>query len=542
MSNRRDEPRWIPIAVTAVYLVVALIGISHHEPWRDELQAWMVVVDADSYLGVHDNMRYEGNPMLWQSLLYPLTRMSHDPIWMQGLHALIAAAFVWVFNRFAPFPILWRVLFSFGYFTLFEYGLISRGYGLGLLLALLACALLRGARPRPVLLGVVLFLLANTSLYGMVIAAGLAGVALLEHRQLRRQGSEVPVRPVAIGLGVALAGVLLSAWQIYPEPNNTFFVPYPQGIFDPARFQLVASKIAAAHFPIPSLSAHWWNTNLFLGDEGLLNWLLPAAVLATGAAILLRRPLLLLFYLGANAILLFLSYLTLLADARYHGHFLIVLIVSLWLAAGPVQRDWGPPWLRRVAAGGARLERPFLVLVLSANLAGGALAYGRDLVEPFTVSGEAARFLAAGPHAGLPVVGTRDYQVSPLAALLDRPLFYPEHMRWGSYMIWDELRRDLVGGDEVSSAVRAVLPSGGGRCILALSFPAAGEPGGAVPADLLGPDLRLQLLGVFPAGVVVDEQFFLYLVEKTVGVAHLEAPTDSGPPREPIAPPPQQYG
>src|SRR6186713_2793474 len=122
------------LMVTAGFFVIALIGMLSHEMWRDEHQAWLVARDANSLPQLLANMNYEGNPALWQFFLFLITRVTHDPIYMQAFHLLVATSFIFIFNRYAPLSNLHKILFSFGYFAIYEYAVISRSYSLGILL------------------------------------------------------------------------------------------------------------------------------------------------------------------------------------------------------------------------------------------------------------------------------------------------------------------------------------------------------------------------------------------------------------------------
>src|SRR4249920_3250537 len=82
------------LIVTGVFLCFAAFGLWHHEMWRDEHQAWLVARDAHSLSQFFQNIRYEGNPGLWHSLLYLITCFSHNPVYMQVLHLMIACGFI----------------------------------------------------------------------------------------------------------------------------------------------------------------------------------------------------------------------------------------------------------------------------------------------------------------------------------------------------------------------------------------------------------------------------------------------------------------
>src|SRR5262245_52207321 len=183
MIRRMDQGRnRFAAAVTCVFAVACGLGMLRHEIWRDEFQAWLLAAESGSLPELFHNLRHDGHPALWYLLLFAISRVT-GALWpMQVLHLAIAAASVFLFARNAPFSRRARALFAFGYFPLFEYGVISRSYSLGLLFVLAFASLaswridpegavskriLRGYLP----LGIVLALLANANAYGWLLAA-----------------------------------------------------------------------------------------------------------------------------------------------------------------------------------------------------------------------------------------------------------------------------------------------------------------------------------------------------------------------------------
>ena len=227
-----------------------------------------------------------------------------------------------------------------------------------------------------------------------------------------------------------------------------------------------------------------------------------------------RRPRVLFFYVSTNVVLLLLFYITLLSSARYYGHFFLLLLACFWIAHyEPIDRS------RRQALArlGDRVGSALLTGVLVLNVVGGAVAYGRDLREKFTVTGEVADYVLESPWVDLPIVAATDFQTSPLSALLRRKLYYPEQREPGSFLIWDADRKDLIDLDDVAASVRAVLArQGGTRCLLILSFqPMEIRDGVRAPIlqGFLAPDVRIEHLRSFAPGVVADETYHLYLAE-----------------------------
>ena len=169
---------WLNIGILAIYIVLSIIGILNHEMWRDELQAWMVARDANSFIDLFRNLKYEGNPALWHILLFLLTRITDSPYSIQILHLAISFSFVFIFITKSSFNSLNKFLFISGYFILFEYNIISRGYGLGVLLLFLAIYLLKNTSKNQLIIFVILALLANTTIYGLILSGSFTFVII----------------------------------------------------------------------------------------------------------------------------------------------------------------------------------------------------------------------------------------------------------------------------------------------------------------------------------------------------------------------------
>src|SRR5437879_13529952 len=110
-----SEAHRFALVITAIFFVIALIGILNHEMWRDEFEPWLIARNANSFIQLYHNWWYEGHPMLWYLLLYILTRIFTNPLSMQLLHIGFATGSVYLFTRFKCFSILQKTLFAFDY-------------------------------------------------------------------------------------------------------------------------------------------------------------------------------------------------------------------------------------------------------------------------------------------------------------------------------------------------------------------------------------------------------------------------------------------
>src|SRR5438094_4459713 len=165
ISSEVSLGRRLVLTITAVFFVIALIGILNHEMWRDELHCWLIARDSHSFAQLYQNRSYDGHPLLWYALLYILTWFTANPVAMQVLLLILAAGSVYLFNRFSNFTVLQKVLFSFGYYSIYEYSIIARSYSLGFFLVISFCSLYVNRGRNVAWLFLVLILLANTSVF-----------------------------------------------------------------------------------------------------------------------------------------------------------------------------------------------------------------------------------------------------------------------------------------------------------------------------------------------------------------------------------------
>ncbi|HEU5168295.1 MAG TPA: hypothetical protein VFU29_22270 [Chitinophagaceae bacterium] len=522
--------------VTAGFFVIALIGVLSHEMWRDEHQAWLVARDATSLSGLLENMKYEGNPALWQFCLFLITRVTHDPVFMQAFHLLIATSFIFIFNRYAPLRNFHKILFSFGYFALYEYAVISRSYALGILLVFIVCALYKNRTTRYILIGVILALLSNVTIYALVFSAALAAILLLDYFVYQQKTSKVSFQ-LAAGMVIFIIGFAFSVYQIWPEKDNSFPVFYPANLFDAARWWQVSAKLFVTHAYIPRIEEHFWNTNIFYNDSGIIlagsfsewlrqnpsywfSWvLMPIVIFASAVIIFLRRPLILLLYIGITICLLSIYYYTALFYSRYCGYLLIALIFCWWLAEYYPERKYGSRLAAYLSQLGKKISSPFLTTVLTLSVIGSLIAYGMDIKYKFSPSKDVANYIKQSKIDTLPIVGMVDFAVSPLSTYLDKKIYYLQMADSGSFIIWNKKRKDQMSFEEILTSIGSYIDNGHPQVVWVANVPLeveASDDRGVqnMTKAILRNDLQLDLLSQFSPGIVKDEQYYVYLLKK----------------------------
>jgi hypothetical protein len=191
----------------------------HHEAWSDEAQAWLIARDstaADLFL---KRLHYEGTPGLWHLLLWILSRFNLPYAGMHWATALLGTGTVYLLLRYAPFPKIVRATLPFGFFLLFQAAIIARSYSLASPLVFLICMVLSGHQRRPLIFALLCGLLANTSLFGLMLAFGILPLYFLFPLAKIGDVSRVPL----VWSGVLLA--VLVGFAIYtavPAPDASY--------------------------------------------------------------------------------------------------------------------------------------------------------------------------------------------------------------------------------------------------------------------------------------------------------------------------------
>jgi len=201
----------VPLVALLLYAAMVVVVEMHHEPWRDEADAWLLARDADLSTFFH-RMGLSGTPGLWHTMLIPLARTGLPYGSQAVLHLIIAICAAAIILWKAPFPIALRIALIFSYYLSYEYSVIVRSYALGILLLVCAAALYPRRFDKPILWGLLVALLANTNTHSLIIAA-MIGAGYVLDGVLRRERWLTGAAVMLIG-GLAAAAAFAIARAI----------------------------------------------------------------------------------------------------------------------------------------------------------------------------------------------------------------------------------------------------------------------------------------------------------------------------------------
>jgi len=464
------------IAVLAAYAVLLAILGWHHEPWRDEADAWLVVRD-NSLAGIFDLAPYMGTPVLWYLVLYPVVKLGAPYAAMRVVGGAVALAAVALLVFKAPFPRWIRLLLPFTYLLSYEYAVIARSYGLSVLLLFCVAALYRRRLERPWLYFGAVGLLFQTNAHGAMLGAVFLLLGAVEVIGETRR----PQQLGALVLAASLAG--LAMLQVLPAPAD-------------------AQVLLRADYPtLDLLAASWREPLIFGGHASPSGRELPASPTRTVAAFaFLALVLVVLRSRGRALAILVLSLMVSWGfmlgvyegNLRHWGFLFLALLVSLWIAFD-----------ERAARGIPALERRLLLgcfaLLLAVNVVGSSAAWVREVRHPFSMSMALAGFLEREGLLDSPLAGHRAPPVSSLVPYLEgSSIYYPGSDRDGSHMRWDLRYTEglFTQSPELIRRIRARYP--GEDPLIVLNFRAR------------HPALRLVHDASDPDTIVAEENFYVY--------------------------------
>jgi hypothetical protein len=301
--------------------------------WRDEVRAFSVAIHAQPLGDLFNSIHQDGHPVLWYAILRAGYALTHSNLVLPIASLLIAWAAAFLILRFAPFPLWTRLLMVFGVFLGHEFSVIARNYGIGVLLLIVACIVFRSRRERPLRLGIVLALLANTSVHA-TIAALLLGfvwaVGDFANSATRRSLS----RPTSLAaLGIVLVGAAFALWSAHVPSDMIYAVPLTQllpntwGVvpFDPG-IGLMGTQLAniAAAGEIP-----WIRAGI---DPVLASRIIVDAALLGIVWVLRRRPVSLVAAVLAIVAFEVIFRVLYSGSLRHEGILAFFLISLVWIA------------------------------------------------------------------------------------------------------------------------------------------------------------------------------------------------------------------
>lgn len=421
--------RWWRMAdfgVLGVWIAVVGFTLRYHEKWADEAQAWLIARDLDLKTIWFHELRYEGSPGLWHTILWVAQHVFHahyDALGLIGMAGATAGVALLIFK--APFPRYIRWPLAFTYFMVYQYAVIARPYTLMPLLAFSAALLFRDLE-HPERMTAVLVLLANLSLHGTILA-GCLGLAYVLDAYRARGTFDARVRgKYWICIGVMAAVFVFIVLILKPTPDVEEF----------------ANKAVAAELQPQMPTPLRKMTTVISG--AFFDWWFPSTifVLATGAWCFLRQRLLV-FALPVLSLIALYSLIH--GYPHHHGTVFIAALTAIWIAWPDTKERTG---LRGRDAWALQGMVVALLFLCALNIWDATVVIHREYLYPYSGGPDAAIYLRSVGADRVSMFGFL-YGTVAVQAYFDRNLFaniptaFFHHGMplYGTNLNVDELRR-----------------------------------------------------------------------------------------------------
>ncbi|MBF0463747.1 MAG: hypothetical protein HQK88_00805 [Nitrospirae bacterium] len=509
--KKPDTALYIAICV---YFVVTLINLLNHVMWRDELGPWAIAKESTSLSELFYNYRYEGHPRLWVFIVYLLTKLTNNMASMQMAHLCIATAAAFVFLKYAPFKKWQSIFFIFGYFTFFEYAVISRNYSMGVLLFFIFAYMIRPVEGRRnyILLSVVLFLMCQTNAYASVVAIVFALTLCFEFL-LNKQKDTKTWLIFTLSALIFISGLLFSIYQMLPPPDS-LYLKKPEFLtgdptYDFMRLLNQIANVYNVYFPIPMFKQNFWCGNIigYISKNPLVLFFTRVAVgaifLSVTFFMVIRRPVAAFFFITGNAAIMAFSDLLYGSLIRHRGHLFMIFICSLWLTYYYRPVAFKVPFLNKFCLFFEGKKNVWLNFFITIHIFAALVAITISAMYPFTDAKDTANFIKANNLDLLPMAADADYQTTSVAVYLGESMFYPVTGRYGTYVISNN-KRLYTDSDGVLKEIEKFMKLRKSNILLVLNSPLTRQ-------QMKRNDIVF--IKAFANGIIGDERYCIYVMK-----------------------------
>ena len=481
--------------------------------WRDELNALAIAWDSPTIPSLFWHIHHEGHPWLWYVILWIPSRFTQSVLVLKFVQGIVSTAIILFVALRSPFRTWEKALVLAGYFFVFEYTVLSRMYGVMLLMFVLYLWW-RTTRPEsPILSAVFLGLIASVDTLGIMLSFAL----LLEYAYTafeRRQRSPLFSRKMAISAMAVYGALLLFAvWSARPAADiswRTTGRPFKDAKSMSHLYDAFLNYTILPFFAVKSPRSHFfWNPELHLSS---LAYTAPMLILLGMVYLSFRKRKNLLLLIG----------LTILAGTAfrhliypgYERHFGVVFLGFLAAA-----------WMVRAEEPSALLPISVYILLAISALSGVWATIG-SWKRPFSYNKAAAEWIVANHLDKMPLVGEEDTSVIGVAEYLHRPIYQIECECVDTYLLFSSRRDSFTKSDAPRRILRAAHFYHDQPLLFVRVFPMKPEEEEGLKSE----GFQIEPLATFKEAEEIAENFYFYRLTLKDTASNAAAPHSTSVP------------
>lgn len=202
----------INIIITIVYFLIHLYVVLNHEHWADEAQAYVLAKNLNIF-ELFNILCTEGHPCLWFLYIMPFAKLGFNYNYFSLISLITMTIAVYLLLSYSPFSSLVNIAILFSSLFLFYNPVVFRSYCLIALLIILICVFYKHRFNKPVVYGVLLFLLFQTHVLSFGLAIGLTIGLLLDYLNSKNKKLLTP-------LLLSITSFILAILELYPREGH----------------------------------------------------------------------------------------------------------------------------------------------------------------------------------------------------------------------------------------------------------------------------------------------------------------------------------
>jgi hypothetical protein len=290
-----NQDRAVKLGLFALWLILVLYMVWHHNFWRDEVRALSIAISGDNVVEMLKTLHGDGHPAFWYLLLRAPYEIVGNKIVLPIVATGIAVAAALLLVLRSPFSWWLIALLLVSNFMMFEYSVMARNYGISVLLLFLLAICYPRYRDRSVFLGVLLFLLANTNAHSVLLVGAFLLMWLIDILTEHGLHWTRALRTFLFNAVISAIGIVVCFATIYPTYNDIAVPVLPGGIallglliravlLPATSFDYVSHMGTATRYLGPALSGLLMSLVMFGSLLGLIRF--PGAFIAALAALI----------------------------------------------------------------------------------------------------------------------------------------------------------------------------------------------------------------------------------------------------------------
>lgn len=208
-----------------LYSIINLWLMLNHEPWRDEIHAWLMSKEL-SVPELIVESRFDGHPILWHLILMPFAKLNFPIITLNIIGYIVILASTWLFLFKTNLSLFFKTIVVFTVPFTYVFSAISRNYCLIILLLMLIVVLYDKKNDKPILYSILIALLVHTHSLAWGIVAGLTITFHFKEIFLyfKNKKNAVNIKKIIMGLTIIAVSTISVVLELYGTTNSDYGV------------------------------------------------------------------------------------------------------------------------------------------------------------------------------------------------------------------------------------------------------------------------------------------------------------------------------